>query len=201
MDKLQELTDKLYQQGLAKGKQEGEAILEKAREEAAQIVNDARKEADAIVAKANADAQDYRSKVEGDVKRAAIQAIQATRGDIQDLIVAKIAAEPVKEKLSKADFLKEIISEVAKNFVATESKDIELVLPEKLRADLEPFVKGELAKVLGKVVEGRFSNKIAGGFTIGPKDGSYFISLSDESFGELIGSYLRPATRKILFGE
>ena len=37
-------------------------------------------------------------------------------------------------------------------------------------------------------------------FRIGPKDGSYYISFSDESFAELIGSYLRPATKKILFG-
>ena len=46
-----------------------------------------------------------------------------------------------------------------------------------------------------------FSKKIAGGFTIGPKDGSYFISLTDETFKELISEYLRPATRKLLFGE
>ncbi len=47
----------------------------------------------------------------------------------------------------------------------------------------------------------KFSKKVAGGFTIGPKDGSYFISLTDETFKSLIGDYLRPATRKILFGE
>ena len=43
--------------------------------------------------------------------------------------------------------------------------------------------------------------KIAGGFNIGPKDGSYFISMTDESFKNLICEYLRPATRKLLFGE
>ena len=45
MDKLQELTDKLYNEGLSKGKAEGEAILAKAKEEAAAIVENARKEA------------------------------------------------------------------------------------------------------------------------------------------------------------
>ena len=56
-------------------------------------------------------------------------------------------------------------------------------------------MKGELAQTLGKGVELSFSRKTAGGFKIGPKDGSYFIDLSDEAFQELIGEYLRPATR------
>ena len=65
---------------------------------------------------------------------------------------------------------------------------------------MEPFVKSELGKVLGANVEAAFSKKIAGGFTIGPKDGSYFISLTDDTFRALIGEYLRPATKKLLFG-
>ena len=72
--------------------------------------------------------------------------------------------------------------------------------PEKLQKELEPFVKNELTKALGKGVEASFAKKINGGFKIGPKDGSYFISLTDESFQELIGDYLRPTTKEILFG-
>ena len=67
-------------------------------------------------------------------------------------------------------------------------------------ADLESFVSGELAKVLKGGVEASFSKKIAGGFTIGPKDGGYFISFTEETFNALISEYLRPATKKILFG-
>ena len=137
--------------------------------------------------------------MEGDVKMASTQALQATRAGIEGLIVAK-AVEPVKEQLSGAAFLKEIILTVAKNLNAQESTDLALVLPEKLQKELEPFVKGELAQTLGKGVEASFSKKMAGGFKIGPKDGSYFISLTDEAFQDLIGEYLRPATKKILFG-
>ena len=45
MDKLQELTQKLYNEGLSKGKEEGEAILAKAQAEAAAIVKKAQEEA------------------------------------------------------------------------------------------------------------------------------------------------------------
>ena len=199
MDKIQELTQKLYEQGLVKGKEEGEAILAKAREEASALLKKAQEEADAIVEQARREAADYRTQVEGDVKLASTQSLQATRSAVENLIVAKAVA-PVGEALSGAGYLKEIITAVAQRFSAQESADMALVLPEKLQKELEPFVKGELAKTLGKGVEVAFSKKMAGGFKIGPKDGSYFISLTDDSFKELIGAYLRPATKQILFG-
>ena len=46
MDKIQELTQKLYDQGLAKGKEEGEALLAKAREEAEALLRKAQEEAE-----------------------------------------------------------------------------------------------------------------------------------------------------------
>ncbi len=199
MDKLQELTQKLYNEGLAKGKEEGEALLAKATAQAEEIVKQAQAQAAAIVEKAQKEAQDYKVKMEGDVKMASTQALQATKAGIEGLIVAK-AVEPVKEQLSGAAFLKEIITTVAQRFSTQEATDLSLVLPEKLQKELEPFVKGELAQTLGKGVEASFSKKVAGGFKIGPKDGSYFISLTDEAFQGLIGEFLRPATKKILFG-
>ena len=200
MDKLQELTQKLYNEGLSKGKEEGEAILSKAKADAAEIVKNAREEADAILEKARKDAQDFRMKMEGDVKMSSIQTLQATRAAIEKLIIAQAVDKPVSEALSSADFVKGIITAVAQRFSAQEPADLSLVLPEKLQKDLEPYIKGELAKTLGKGVEASFSKNVAGGFKIGPKDGSYFISFTEDSFQELIGEYLRPATKKILFG-
>ena len=200
MDKLQELTQKLYEEGLAKGKQEGEAALEKARSEADALISKAREEAEAILAQARREAEDFKVKVEGDVKMASLQAVQATRADIENLIVAKTVNAPVEKALSSEAYLKDIITAVAQKFSADEPADLSLVLPERLKAGLEPFVTGELGKILGKGVEASFSRKLSGGFRIGPKDGGYFVSLTDETFKELIGASLRPATKKLLFG-
>jgi Archaeal/vacuolar-type H+-ATPase subunit E len=200
MDKLQELTQKLYDEGLAKGKQDGEALLRKAEDEAQGIVKQAKEEAEAILAKARKEAEDFKVKVEGDVKMAAQQSVQATRTDIENLVIAKVVDGTVDKALSNEDFLKGIITAVAQKFSADEPADLALVLPETLKAVLEPFVKNELGKLLGKGVEATFSKKVAGGFKIGPKEGGYFVSLTDDTFKELIGSYLRPATKKLLFG-
>ncbi|MBR6211522.1 MAG: hypothetical protein IKQ64_00590 [Bacteroidales bacterium] len=200
MDKLQELTQKLYEEGLAKGKQDGEALLQKAQSEAEGIVKQAQEEAEAILAKARKDAEDFKVKVEGDVKMAAQQAVQATRTDIENLVVSKVVDGTVDKALANEDYIKGIITAVAQKFSADEPADLSLVLPENLKAALEPFVKNELGKLLGKGVDASFSKKVAGGFKIGPKDGGYFVSLTDETFKDLIGSYLRPATKKLLFG-
>lgn len=200
MNKLQELTDKLYAEGLSKGKAEGEQILEAARKQAEQMIADAKKEAADILAQAKKDAEDYRTKVASDVKMASAQSLQATKKDIENLVLAKIGGEDVKKALSSADFVKNIIKEVAGKFTADEASDLSLVLPASLQAELEPFVKNELPAVLGKGVDAAFSKKVGGGFTIGPKDGGYFISLTDETFNELISAYLRPVTKKLLFG-
>lgn len=199
-NKLQELTDKLYNEGLSKGKQEGEEILAKAKVQAEEIIAKAKAEAEAIVTAAKKEADDLKTKVQGDLKMAAGQSIAATKKDIETLVVTKMTAEETSKALTSAEFVKEVILAVAKGFNTEEPLDLEVILPEKLKAELEPFVAGELAKALKGGVEASFTKKIAGGFTIGPKDGGYFISFTEETFNALISEYLRPATKKILFG-
>ncbi len=199
-NKLQELTEKLYNEGLSKGKEEGEQLLARAHDEADKLLADARQQAADIVAAAEKQAEDLRDKTASDLKMASAQCIQATKKDIENLMVSSISAAPVKEQLSDPDFLKKIIEAVATRFSAEESGDLALLLPESLKKELEPWVEGELRKKLGSGVKADFSKKVAGGFSVGPKDGSWFVSMTDESFSSLIAEYLRPVTRKLLFG-
>ena len=200
MSKLQELTDRLYSEGLSKGKEEGEKLLQQAGKQAEETLAEAKAQAAAIIAKAEKDAADLVEKAESDVRKASQQALQTTKTEIENLLLNSVCGTKVGEALSSADFLKEIIKTVAEKFSAEQATDLSLVLPAALQEKMEPFVKGELAKSLKAGVEVKYSKKIAGGFTIGPKDGGYYISLTDETFKSLIGEYLRPATRKLLFG-
>ena len=110
-DKLQQLTDK--------GKQEGEAILAEARKRAEEIIAQANRQADEIIGKAKADAEDYRHKIESDVKMASAQSLQATKKDIENLIVGKIAAEPVKKNLEDGAFLRKLPGSSAQRILRT----------------------------------------------------------------------------------
>ena len=197
---MQELTDKLYNEGLSKGKQEGEELLAKAKVQAEETVAKAQAEAAQIVAAAQKQADEIKAKVSSDIRMASSQSLAATKKDIETLVVGKMTDEPVKKALASAEFVKEVIKAVAEKFTTEGPMDLSLILPEALQKDLEPFVTKELAKMLNAGVEASFSKKVSGGFKIGPKEGGYFVSFTDETFNELIAEYLRPATKKILFG-
>lgn len=199
-NKLQELTDRLYNEGLSKGKQEGEELLAKAKVQAEEIVAKAQAEAAQIVADAQKQAEELKTKTASDIKMAAGQSIAATKKDIETLIVGKMTEADVKKALTSAEFVKEVIKAVAEKFTTDGPADLAVVLPESLKKEVEPFVTKELAKTLGAGVEASFSKKVSGGFRIGPKEGGYFVSFTDETFNELISEYLRPATKKLLFG-
>ena len=197
---MQELTDKLYNEGLSKGKQEGEELLAKAKVQAEEMIAKAQAEAAQIVAAAQKQADEIKTKVASDIRMASSQSLAATRNDIETLVVGKMTDEAVKKALTSAEFVKELIQAVAAKFTTEGPVDLALILPESLQKELEPFVNNELAKILGAGVEASFSKKVSGGFKIGPKNGGYFVSFTDETFNELIAEYLRPATKKILFG-
>lgn len=199
-NKLQELTDRLYNEGLSKGKQEGEELLAKAKVQADEMIAKAQAEAAQIVAAAQKQADEIRTKTASDIKMASSQSLAATKKDIETLVVGKMTDEAVKKALGSADFIKEIIKTVAEKFTTEGPVDLALVLPENLRKELEPFAAKELSKILGAGVEASFSKKVSGGFKIGPKDGGWFVSFTEETFNQLISEYLRPATKKLLFG-
>ena len=199
-NKLQELTDKHNNEGLSKGRQEGEEILAKAKVQADELIAKAQAEAAQIVAAAQKQAEEMKTKTASDVKMASSQSLAATKKDIETLVVGKMTDEAVKKALSSADFVKDLIKAVAEKFTTDGPVDLALVLPESLKKDLEPFVTKELAKILGAGVEANFSKKVSGGFQIGPKDGGYFVSFTQETFDQLISEYLRPTTKKLLFG-
>ena len=146
-DKLQELTDRLYNEGLSKGKQDGEELVQKAQAEASRIVADAKAEAEHIIAQANKEAEEMKTKVTADVKMAAIQSIAVTKQEIEKMVVTKAAAQGVKANMGNAAFVKELITSVVKAFNPQNASpvDLNLILPEALKAEVEPFVKNEIA--------------------------------------------------------
>ncbi len=112
-NKLQELTDRLYNEGLSKGKQEGEELLAKAKVQAEEIVAKAQAEAAQIIAAAQKQADEIKTKTTSDVKMAAAQSLAATKKDIETLVLAKMTEGAIKKNLEDAGFIKELIKGVA----------------------------------------------------------------------------------------
>lgn len=199
-NKLQELTEHLYAEGLAKGKQQGEQILADAQAQADKIVAQAKAQAEKILADATAKAADLAAKAQSDVKMASAQMLEVTKSQIQNAVLAKSVDGAVAKVLGNEEFAKELIMAVAKAFSAEQTCELSAVIPESMK-DLVSYAQNEVSKAVGTGLEVTLGKNIKGGLNIGPKDGGYYISLSDETFNSLIREYLRPATRKVLFGE
>ena len=202
-DKLQELTDRLYNEGLSKGRQEADALIAKAKAEAREIVDKANAEAKAIVAEAEKKAADTRTTVEGDLKMATTQTISAVQQEVENMILAQAVAKPVGAALSDEKFVKEMIATVVKAFDAAnpDGQGLEVILPAQAQNELEQAFQNEVVKDLSKGIEVKNVKGLANGFKIGPKDGGYRLSFTGDDFTGLVAEYLRPATKKILFGK
>lgn len=202
-NKLQELTDRLYNEGLSKGRQEAEEMLANAKAEARDIVDKAHAEADAIVADAEKRAYKIRTMVQGDIKMASTQAIAALKQQVENMVVTQAVAKPVGAALSDEKFVKELIATIVKAFNAAnpDGQGLDIILPTKNRNELEQAFNNEVIKDLSAGIEVKNVKGMSDGFRIGPKDGGYQISFTADDFTSLIGEYLRPATKKILFEE
>ena len=200
-NKLQELTDKLYNEGLSKGKQEAEQMMANAKNEAAQIIAQAKEQAQEILAKAQNEAAEIKSKTENDVKMASLQAFTAVKQQIESVITAKTLA-PAKAAVAETEFLKEIVKAIVTAFNPQNSDSValEIILPADKQAALEQFAKEQLAKICSAGVDVQFSKGIQGGFKIAPKGEGYMLSFTDKDFENIIAEYLRPKTKELLFG-
>ena len=81
-NKIQELTEKIYREGVEKGNEEAQRLVSSAREEAAKILEEARKEAEAIVAAARKSATETAENTQSEIKLFAGQAVNALKTEI-----------------------------------------------------------------------------------------------------------------------
>ena len=200
-NKLQELTDKLYNEGLSKGKQEAEQMMANAKNEAAQIIAQAKEQAQEILAKAQNDAAELKSKTENDVKMASLQAFTAVKQQIESVITAKTLA-PAKAAVSETEFLKEIVKAIVTAFNPQNSDSValDIILPAEKQKELGQFAAEQLSKICSAGVDVQFSKGVQGGFKIAPKGEGYMLSFTDKDFENIIAEYLRPKTKELLFG-
>ena len=171
-NKLQELTKKLYDEGLEKGRAEADRLVGEAKNEAAKIVAEARAQAEEIVKKARDKAEDVEKNTMTEIALAGKQAAAKIKSEIASMIVAKATAAGVKEAALDPAFIKEMLLAVAGNWNGADAGKVELkaLLPE-----------------------------VKSGFKVGAKDGGYYISFSDADFDALLGEYLREKVSDMLF--
>ncbi len=200
-NKLQQLTRTLYAEGLEKGRCEADRLVAEAKAEAEKILSAAKAEADAIVRGAELKAQDVEKNSLTEIALAGKQAVAKIKSEISSMIIAKSSADSVKAATLDAEFIKEMLIAVAKNWNGADAGKVELkaLLPEAQKAKLDAEFEKVAKALLAEGIEVGYAAEIKSGFRVGQKNGGYYISFTDEDFDALMKEYLREKIATLLY--
>lgn len=192
-NRLQELTEKLYNEGLSRGKDDGAAILAKAKSDADSILASAREEASVILAKAKSDALQLASTTRSEIQLASNQMVSALRQQIAGMLTASVFEPQIKDSYRDGSYVKELMIKAVESFNV--EGGVQVIVPE----GFDGVVRDAVLEKLNGGVEIVTSGKVKVPFRIAPVDGSYVVSFSDEDFDSLFKSYIRPMVNDLLY--
>ena len=195
MDKIQEITSKLYAEGIEKGKEEANKIVAEAKVLRDQIVEEAKKEAEQIVVSAKKETHEWKSNTESELKLFASQAVEALKSEITNLVTGKLSASNVKAALEDKTFMQKLITELVQNW----SKNETLTIGVENSEELKQYISENAKYLLDKGLKIESVNGLKTGFVLSPEDGSYRVKFGEEEFIEYFREFLRPQIQKLLF--
>lgn len=202
-NKLQELTNKLYEEGLSKGRADADRILSEAQEKARKMVAAAKDEAEGIKNNARKEADELRRNTMTEISLAGKQAVAALKESISGMIIAKTVSGSVRKVTVDPQFVRDMLLAVGVNWNGASSGKVTLsaLLPadwqEKFGKEFETAAK----ELLKEGIEVGYSEKVKTGFKVGEKGGGYYISFSDADFDALLGEFLKEKVAALLYGQ
>ncbi len=196
--KLQELTDKIYLEGLEKGNQEAKSIVEDAKKEASEIISAAKKEAAEILSKAEKKSSELTKNTASEIQLSSKQALNALKQQITDVVNSKILDKATGNAFD-TKFTQQIIETSLKSWGKEQTSDLSVLLPKKDEKLLISNLSKSVKNLLDNGLELKGDSNIQSGFQIAPKDGSYKVSFTEEDFNNFLKQYLRPKLIELLF--
>lgn len=193
--KLQDLTDKIYLEGVEKGKAEAAEIVSKAEAEAAEIVSNAKSEADKLYQSAEEKANELMKNTRAELKLFAQQAVNALKTEVTNVICGDIVSTSVKAAASDKEFMQKMILIMVEELSKSQAVNIETKQAEALTA----YFRSNAKDLLNKGVKITEVNNIKTDFTLIPAEGGYKINFGEDEFIAYFKEFLRPKLVEMLF--
>lgn len=200
-ERLQELTDKIYNEGITKGEEEADRIIGAAREQASQILADARDEADQIIVAANKKADELSKNTNSEIKLAARQLVDALKLEIVNLINGSITSPEIRAAMGDIGFIQKAIETVITNWASSTEADpgLKILIPEKDEKKIKAYFSSVAKGILEKGFSIETVNGIKSGFQVTPVKEEYKLSFTDLDFINFFQAFLRPKVVELLF--
>lgn len=200
-DKILELTEKIYNEGVVKAKIEADKIIADAKKEASKIIESARQKELEIIKHAEIMATELKINTDSEIQLAARQFTSHLKQQIANLITTLQIERPLKEAFHDIEFIKQILLILIQNWNPQnpEEPELTILLPEKNKQEMLDFMESKTLENLNRGVHIQFEPKITNGFKIGPKNGRYMINFSDKDFENYFKKYLKERTKILLY--
>ena len=195
MDKIQELTSKLYEEGVKKGNAEAEKIIAEANKKEKQILDDANSKAQQIIDAAKKKSTEVNNNAEAELKLYASQALEGLKTEVTNIITEKLATSGVKAAVNDKEFMQKLITSLMQNWAEKQT----MVVGVENKDELESYIKANAKSLLDNKLKIESVNGIKTGFVIAPEDGTYKVNFGEEEFVEYFKEFLRPQIQQLLF--
>lgn len=195
MDKIQELTSKLYEEGVKKGNAEAEKIIADAEKKEKQILDDAHSKAQEIINTAKKKSTEVNNNAESELKLYASQALEGLKTEVTNIITEKLATSSVKAVIEDKVFMQKLITNLMQNWTEKQT----MVVSVENKDELENYILANAKSLLDNKLKIESVNGIKTGFEIAPEDGTYKVKFGEEEFIEYFKEFLRPQIQKLLF--
>jgi len=195
--KLENLIEKLRQEGVEEARKESGRIQKEAKKKADNIVKDAEKKAEEIVAAAEKKAESFKSNSEIVVAQAVRDGVLLFKNKINSLFDS-VFSQSVSDAMD-AVFLKEMILKLVEAWGA--DKEFDVAVAKKDQKELEKVLFTGLGKKLKESVTISPDPDIEAGFRISKKGDELYYDFSDESIGDVLRKFLTPKINEIMEGK
>lgn len=192
---LQELTDKIYQEGILKAKSEAETIIAKAKSEAETIIAQANKQKEQTLASAKQETEEIKKNMQAELQLYAKQSVEALKSEIVNLLNERIASDSVKAATADAEFMKKMILTLVQSWA--QNQQITLLAPDTKA--LTSYFQANAKDLLNKQVRIEQVNSAKTSFEIRPEGVSYKIIFGEDELIAYFKEFLRPQLVKFLF--
>jgi V/A-type H+-transporting ATPase subunit E len=211
---VQELIDRLSQEGVAEGQRRAEEIAEEARRKADELLQTTKRQADALLKQAKEQSDQFRVAGEDALRMACRDALRDLGSRIHEGFRNRLR-ELVQNEIHDPEMLKKMILEVTRHATPEDAqhKTTILIPPDAIADDevrqrmeagdedaLTEFVKGLIGEDLRSGFDVQLGRTSQTGLRVRVVDQNVEIDLTDEALTDLLARHLLPRFRAVLRG-
>ncbi len=210
---VEELIQRLREQGVAAGKSQAEELLEQTRRRAEQRLDEAHREAEEIIQQARQEASQTKQAGEEAVRLAVRDAILRLKSELVERFADRVR-HLVTRELENQDLLRQLILEVGSRAAPPSGQSARILLPkdvvglEQLRRHPEEVKEGTVShlvvgitkELLREGIEIGAGDDDAAGIRIQLGDADVEIDLTDRAVADLLLRHLVPRFRAMMEG-